>query len=152
MLKPAHRKISLFLIAIAIGYLYLSFQLPSYPYVPVDADVVPITLGVLLIFLAVLLFFNSNREKEEERKKCTIPKGQSVKLFGVFGLLLAYVFLLEIIGFVIVSTLFIFLCTWFLGYRRHVTNGMVSVAFSAVLYTIFNYLLAIHLPQGILPF
>lgn len=152
MLRPIHRKISLFLIAIGIGYLYLSFQLPSYPYVPVDADAVPITLGLLLIILASLLFFSPDRENKEEKQKRTIPKEHLLKLLGVFGLLIAYISLLEIIGFVIVSALFIFLCTRFLGYSRHVTNGIVSIAFSIGLYSIFNFLLRINLPQGILPF
>ena len=152
MLKPIHRKISLVLIAISIVYIYLSLRLPSYPYVPVDADVVPIGLGTLLLILSLILFFSSDRESEDKKQKRTVSKQQTGKLFGVFLFLLLYVALLERVGFIAVSTLFLFTCTRFLGYRRNVVNGIVSIVIPSVLYALFRYFLGIHLPQGIAPF
>ncbi|WP_252313193.1 hypothetical protein [Sinobaca sp. H24] len=57
MLKAPHRKVSLVLIAIAVFYLYLAFQLPSFMNSIIDSDTLPKTLGVLLIVLSLILFF-----------------------------------------------------------------------------------------------
>lgn len=67
-------------------------------------------------------------------------------------MIFVYIFLLEILGFVITSTLFIFFCSLFLGYRKYKTNVLVAVLFPLVMYLSFNYLLQIRLPQGLLPF
>ncbi|MFC4321498.1 tripartite tricarboxylate transporter TctB family protein [Litchfieldia salsa] len=151
MLKPIQRKIALVLALFSIIYISLSFQLPSYPYAPVDADAIPKTLGFLLLLLAVCLFFSKKIETEMERQKRTFPKKDLYILLGVCAFILMYIFLLEIIGFVIMTTLFIFFCSWFLGYKNFKVNSIVSIGFSITLYFLFSYLLQINLPSGILP-
>ena len=106
----------------------------------------------LLLILSLILFFSSDRESEDKEQKRTVSKQQAGKLFGVFLFLLLYVALLERVGFIAVSTLFLFTCTRFLGYRRNIVNGIVSIVVPSVLYTLFRYGLGIHLPQGIAPF
>lgn len=56
------------------------------------------------------------------------------------------------VGFVVMTALFIFITTWYLGYKKKWTNAIVSVVFSLSIYMMFNYLLQISLPAGILPF
>ncbi|SDE79623.1 putative tricarboxylic transport membrane protein [Bhargavaea beijingensis] len=152
MLKTLNQKVSLILIAIAALYLFGAFRIPSYPYAIVDADVLPKTLGVLLIVLSIFLFFAKDSETEEQKKRRDIPKREIGMLLGVAGLILAYILLLEVIGFVLTTALFIFFCSFFLGYRNHVANGITAVVFPLVLYFMFTELLSITLPSGILPF
>lgn len=152
LLKSMNSRVSLILLVIAVVYLILSYQLPSYAYTEVDADVIPKALGWLLAFLAVLLFFSKDNETEEQRQKRNIPKKEIGMLLGVGALIFLYIFLLEILGFIVISALFIFFCALFLGYRSHLVNGIVAIAFSAVIYFLFTSLLQISLPQGILPF
>ncbi|WP_368483298.1 tripartite tricarboxylate transporter TctB family protein [Oceanobacillus sojae] len=151
LLKSMNSRISLILLVIAVVYLILSYQLPSYAYTEVDADAIPKALGWLLVFLAILLFFSKDNETEEQRQKRNIPKKEIGMLLGVGALIFLYIFLLEILGFIVVSALFIFFCSIFLGYKSHIVNGIVSVAFSAFIYFIFTSLLQISLPSGILP-
>ncbi len=151
VLKSAERKISIIFILLAIGYLILSYQLSPYPFVPVDSDFVPKVLGFLLIALSIILFFNSN-PKEQEEKKSNISRQDLWILLFVTALIILYISLLEIIGFVIVSMLFIFSCSWMLGYKNFKVNAIVSLLFPVTLFYIFNYLLQINLPSGILPF
>src|SRR5690625_1652503 len=110
----------------------MSFKLPTYSLVPVDADVVPIFLGCLLIFLSIILFFMKDQEVElsEEAlaEKSEHPKTDETQkwflntdtktllLFGV--LILIYIMLLEILGFLVITAIFIFISTLFLGYKR----------------------------------
>lgn len=152
VLKTMNQKISVFLILFGIGYLYMSYNLKEYPYVPVDSDLVPKALGYLLIGLAVLLFFDKSSETEEQKKKRTVPGKEILVILAVGGMIFLYIFLFEIIGFLLATALFIFFCSRFLGYDRLVSNLLVSLIFPAVLYYLFNYLLQIRLPQGILPF
>lgn len=152
LLKTLNQKVSIFLILFAAGYLYLSYNLKEYPYVPVDSDFVPKILGYLLIILAIFLFFDKSSETEEEKDKRQVPKKEMLVLLAVGGMIFLYIFLLEIIGFVLSSMLFIFACSWFLGYRKLVTTILVAVLFPLIMYLSFNYLLQIRLPQGVLPF
>ncbi|WP_371933422.1 tripartite tricarboxylate transporter TctB family protein [Halobacillus litoralis] len=152
LLKTLNQKVSIFLILFAAGYLYLTYNLKEYPYVPVDSDFVPKILGYLLIILAVFLFFDKSSETEEEKEKRQVPKKEMLVLLAVGGMIFLYIFLLEIIGFVLSSMLFIIACSWFLGYRKLVTTILVAVLFPLIMYLSFNYLLQIRLPQGVLPF
>ncbi|MFC7063822.1 tripartite tricarboxylate transporter TctB family protein [Halobacillus seohaensis] len=151
MLKTLHQKVSIALILFALGYLYLSYNLKEYPYVPVDSDLVPKVLGYILIVLAIFLYFDKSSETKEEKEKRVIPRKEVLVMLAVGGMIFLYIFLLEIIGFVITTALFIFACSTFLGYRKWVTNILVSLIFPSLLYYVFNYLLQIRLPQGILP-
>lgn len=67
-------------------------------------------------------------------------------------MIFVYILLFEAIGFIITTTLFIFFCSWFLGYRAWKTNILVSLLFPIVMYAIFVFALGIVLPRGILPF
>ncbi len=152
ILKPINRKLGLVLAGFAGLYLFLSYQIPSYAYALVDADVVPKGLGFLLLLLSVLLFLQKKEETEQEKQKRSIPKKELYILLGVAAFILIYIFLLEIVGFVIMTSLFVFTCSSFLGYKKYKTSALVAIIFSLILYFLFNYLLLIHLPPGVLPF
>jgi putative tricarboxylic transport membrane protein len=151
LLIRINQKVAVILAILAGFYLLLSYNLPKYPNAIIDADVVPKGLGFLLLFFAVLLYLDKKEETEAEKLKRTITKENVLLLLAVLSFILIYIFLLEIIGFLIMTALFIFGCSLFLGYRKHVTNAIVSVVFSLVIYGLFNYLLKINLPAGIIP-
>lgn len=152
MFKTINQRISIVLFLFATVYLILSYQLPSFAYTEVDADMVPTALGFLLIFLSVLLFFSKDSETEAQKARRNIPKKDIAVLLAVGAGIFLYIMLLEILGFVIVTGLFIFFCSWFLGYKKHITNAVVSVLFPVFMYVVFSMLLNISLPKGILPF
>lgn len=152
MLASINRKLGLLLFIIAAVYLYLSFQLPNYEYAPIDADVIPKGLGILLLVLSVFLFFSHVVETDAEKAKRNIPKKELGVIAAVFAMIFVYILLFEAIGFIITTTLFIFFCSWFLGYRAWKTNILVSLLFPIVMYAIFVFALGIVLPRGILPF
>lgn len=152
MLASINRKLGLLIFIVAAVYLYLSFQLSNYEYAPIDADVIPKGLGILLLVLSVFLFFSRVVETDAEKAKRNIPKKELGVIAAVFAMIFLYILLFETIGFIITTSLFIFFCSWFLGYRAWKTNIMVSLLFPIVMYAIFVYALGIVLPRGILPF
>lgn len=151
MLATMNRRIGLLLFSIASLYLYFSYQLPNYPYAPIDADVIPKGVGFLMIILSVALFFSRAKETEAEKAKRAIPKKELLVLAAVFAMIFFYILLFEMIGFIILTALFIFFCSWFLGYQKWKTNIIVSILFPVIMYIIFVNALGIALPRGILP-
>lgn len=151
MLFTINRKIALILFVIASIYLFLSFQLPNYPYAPIDADVIPKGLGVLMLILSVALFFSKAIETEAEKEKRNIPKKELLVLLAVFAMIFFYILLFELIGFIIMTAVFIFFSSWFLGYTKWKSNIIVSILFPLGMYVIFVFALGISLPRGILP-
>lgn len=152
MLKTINQRVSIILLLLAAGYLYLSYQLPSFAYTNVDSDVLPKALGWLLAVLSIALFFAKDSETEEQRARRDIPLKDLGMIATVFLLILGYILLFELLGFILVTFLFIFSSSLILGYKKHITNGIVSVLFPVILYFAFTEFLQISLPQGILPF
>ncbi|BAD63553.1 tripartite tricarboxylate transporter TctB family protein [Shouchella clausii] len=152
MRLTVNRGISIVLIGIAVVYLVMAFQLPEYAFVPVDSDLVPKLLGASLLILGVCFFFAKDTDTEEQKQKRTIPKTELWMLLAVMGLILVFITFLEVIGFVIMTALFIFVCSRLLGYQKWLVNALTSIVFSIGVYWLFNYGLAIRLPAGILPF
>ncbi|MFK3960686.1 tripartite tricarboxylate transporter TctB family protein [Pseudalkalibacillus hwajinpoensis] len=149
MLASVERKVAIVLLLISILYLFLSFQLPTFPYAIVDADALPKGLGFLLAALSILLFILN---PTEDRKKSDIKKDEVLMLLVVAALIFVYILLFELLGFVVVTILFLLVTSRILGYTKWKTLIAVSIGFTLVLYFSFNYLLQIYLPQGLLPF
>ncbi|GAF23129.1 tricarboxylate transport protein TctB [Bacillus sp. JCM 19047] len=142
-----NQKISIPLFILAIGYLLATWLLPKYEYILIDADIFPLLLGGLLALFSVILFFS----KDEEGAKIYIAKEDLKVIVPVVLLMLLYILLLEPVGFVITTVCFIFICSLLLGYKKHVTNGIVAVLFPVAFYFLFTRYLMIALPSGILP-
>ncbi|WP_346207134.1 tripartite tricarboxylate transporter TctB family protein [Caldifermentibacillus hisashii] len=149
MLNTVNKKISLILAILSMGYLVLAFLLPDYPYVPVDSDAVPITLGFILLFLSIFLFFEKDNHSQKQAK---IPKGEKLVLLTVLGFIILFIIFLEILGFIITTAVFIYVNSWFLGYKKWRSNLIVSLAIPIVIYFLFSSFLQIQLPRGVLPF
>lgn len=152
MLNTINQRLSVILLIIAIGYLILTYQLPSYGYTEVDANVIPNVLGWVLVILSIGLYFTNDSETEEQKKRRDIPKKEVFVLLAVAAFLLVYIMFLEALGFVLMTAFFIFFCSWFLGYKKYITNVIVSIIFPVFMYLMFTEFLRVSLPQGIMPF
>jgi putative tricarboxylic transport membrane protein len=147
MLNTKNKKVSLVLMVVSIIYLILSFRLPSYAYVPIDSDVIPIALGLILLLLSIALFFI-----KDTGEKVKIPMNDLIPILIVLGFILFYILFLELLGFIIVTALFIFFCSWYLGYKKFISNSLVSIVLPVAIYFLFVSFLQIQLPSGVLPF
>lgn len=152
MKLTVNRGISIVLMVVAAGYLLMAFQLPEYAFVPVDSDLIPKLLGICLFVLGVCFFFAKDTDTEEQKKRRTIPKKETYMLLGMMGLVLIYITFLEVVGFVMMTALFILISSRLLGYTKWLVTILTALFFSIGVYSLFNYGLAIRLPAGILPF
>lgn len=65
------------------------------------------------------------------------------------ALLLAYVFVLDVIGFVLSTLLYLPVAGWLIGYRRLLPLVLYAVAVTATLTVVFGMLFVVPLPRGL---
>lgn len=81
------------------------------------------------------------------------PDTDRPEWIGVFGIsvgLLAQVFLIETLGFVLSAAFLFFAVAWSFRSGRPVRDAIIAVALSLTTYLVFTYLLNLQLPPGIL--
>ncbi|MFT0802892.1 tripartite tricarboxylate transporter TctB family protein [Bacillus swezeyi] len=151
-MRITNRVVSVVILAVAAIYLALSFNLDSYPYAVIDADVLPKSLGILLLILGISLFFEKD-QKDTNVKKLFQLKKKDVKVMILCVVsLLIYITILEMAGFLLSTIILLIVLPAILGYRKWKTAIVVSLIFTSTIYFSFHYLLNIMLPQGVLPF
>lgn len=151
MLNTINKKASVVILLVAIGYLIFAYQIPISDYTVVKPSMIPVGLGWVLIVLAIALYFIRETDEDKEKRR-KLKKNEIVDLVVMFVALIIYTFLLERLGFVITTFVFIFSLSFYLGYRKYVSLILVSVLFPLTLYYAFTEFLNISLPQGIMFF
>lgn len=147
------------------GYIWGGLSLPPYYHVPgvPGPSVFPLILGCVMGGLALWLLIypgeeKRRKEKEEDKDKGTSGEGywswkqllSNWRFFLMWGLLIAYVFLLPVLGFPISSALLLAAFILLLGERHWYVAVAIAVVFTLGIYLIFTRGLQIHLPLGVL--
>lgn len=109
----------------------------------VGPDIFPIGLGILLILLSIKLFFEAVKNKQEGRRG---EKPDYKRFFVIFAAAILYVALLEPLGYVITTFLFLLIGFQVLEKGGWLKSIVIAAAFSFGVYYIFVGLL-----QGSLP-
>lgn len=150
--------LGLFLALVALAYLAMAYQIPSFPLPrPVDSDLFPKVLGILLLGLSIVLFLEKPKTQDipdapspEELAKPLLLRPWSRVIVTSLAIA-AYALLLVPIGFVLTSLVLAFGLAWYYGYRRHGVNLVVSLSVVLVLYLSMTRGMDVYLPMGILP-
>jgi putative tricarboxylic transport membrane protein len=157
----ANQIIAIVLAVFAVGYVAMAFQIRVFPLPrPIDSDLFPKVLGLLLFGLSVILFLEAPQEPEEEQDSASpAPPGalaflrrRWVEVAITAVAVAAYALLLRPLGFLPVSVLLVAGLTWCYGYRNHLLNLAVAVVVPVVFYLLLTRGLGINLPRGVVPF
>ncbi len=155
--------LALVLVIFSVGYLWMAFQIPVFPIPrPIDSDAFPKILGICLLVLSVLLFFEKQPKTESASQQedvepvtessVTGMQNPKVQVLGTAIAILAYAFLIEPLGFLLSSILLgVGLAYWF-GYRQHGVNFATVGSIVLILYLLMSKVMGIYLPTGVLPF
>ena len=110
----------------------------------------PIILGILGLIVLAVITVRVFREKT----KIKIPMfdlgsldGRTVALNVV--LLFGYMVLLDVLGFVLSTLLYLPIAGWFIGYRKPLRLAIYAAAVTVVLTVVFGVLFVVPLPRGI---
>ncbi|MCR8635675.1 tripartite tricarboxylate transporter TctB family protein [Paenibacillus radicis (ex Xue et al. 2023)] len=109
----------------------------------VGSDIFPLGLGLILILLSIRLFYENLRVKSDKSEAAKLD----YKRFGIiFAAMVLYVFLLEKIGYVIATFLFLLIGFQTLERKKMLFSIIISAVISVGVYYVYVTVL-----QGTLP-
>lgn len=134
---------------IAIGYLWMSFQLPFGKIDEPGAALFPVIVGVVLAAASLITMLEG--WKLDRAEQIELPTGSDRKrLLKTIGLLLGYFLLLPLLGQIITSTV---VCTLLFRVLSKISWSRVvaySLAMSIALNIVFIFMFKIPMPRGML--
>ncbi|MGE5631035.1 MAG: tripartite tricarboxylate transporter TctB family protein [Caulobacteraceae bacterium] len=144
--------VALFAVAYLIGSLFIRRS----KVVSIGAEFIPEIYGFVLLFLAVCLIYQGIRDAKlfTPENAGTEAKKDTKNVFLTFVLIIAYVAVMEFLGFTLSSILFLILMNILLTpvntKRNYIAIAVYSVALSVGTYFLFHNLMYIPLPIGII--
>jgi len=106
-------------------------------------------ISSLLTIASILNIIRYRKDLRGEKQGSHI-KGNITKMFRLSILIVMFIFLIDITGFILASAVLVFFMTRLLGIRSWFKTTMVSIAISVSIYLIFVFLLNMDLPGGLL--
>ena len=132
-----------------ISVLVLSRSLPE------QTKYYPTLIGYIGLFLSVLLTVTNvvklTKDKSDKEKLVNIKVEQLVRIMIMTGLLIVYILVINKIGYIVTTIVFMFGITYILGnLKKPVKSLIISCVFSITLYVLFEIIMNVSLPSGIL--
>lgn len=152
----ANRILAFLLGAFAVAYLIMAFRIPTFPIPrPIDSDLIPKVLGLLLLGLSIGLFLTPDDAKGEtpiDRPRAPLQERPWIQVALTAVVIGLYALLLQPLGFVVASALLVGGLGALYGFRRHLVSLAVAVGVPLLLYLVLTRAMGVRLPRGILPF
>ena len=152
----AERFLALFMFILGGALCYGATQLEDVPFLdPLGHKSFPVFVGIAAIVSGILLLFEKYREKKtlaDIEEALTETKSLPFAAAGVLGWMLLMYLFLEMIGFAIIISLFLFGLMAFFNRGKWKTNAAISVTFSLTFYFVFTELIGVPLSRGLLAF
>lgn len=118
---------------------------------PIKARIFPNILTVLLIILSIVMILQGlNIISSPKKIKSGINKREIFYLSSIAIILILYIILMNIVGFIPVTIIFLISGMWYLGYRKWWKNILIAVIGVIFIYYIFTQIMYVPLPAGIL--
>jgi putative tricarboxylic transport membrane protein len=108
--------------------------------------------NILIGFMLIIVGFAhlvSHRSKTDTKRLVT-KDGMRVRMIGMVLVLAVYIFLINIVGYLLASMIFFFLIFRITGFRSWPIIGGLSIGISIISYLIFVYWLHMIFPPGVL--
>jgi hypothetical protein len=108
-------------------------------------------LAVFLIagFSVVLVVFALRSKDVAFKDRRFLEWGARARIIVTFGVLIAYVFLIDIFGYLVVTPPALAFLMWYFGERNWLLILPLAILITAGLFAFFRYLMYIILPEGI---
>ena len=139
------RLAGLVLLALAVAYGVTASGYEAMIGDPLGPAVFPLVLSIPLAAFSLYLLLRPDPEPDWARGLALLKQGLALATF------VAYAYLLEILGFIVTTLLAVFVLCLLLG-ARPAHAGAAGAAIALVLFVLFNHLLSLPLPAGVLGF
>jgi len=128
----------------SIVYYFLGINYPQ------QARIFPNVLTILLLIFSIIMILQGlNIISSPKQLKSGINKREIVFLIGIAVALILYVILMNIVGFIPITIIYLISGMWYLGYREWWKNILISVLGVIFIYYIFTQIMYVPLPSGI---
>ncbi|MDW5376692.1 tripartite tricarboxylate transporter TctB family protein [Halomonas sp. HP20-15] len=135
----------MFVLAVAYGWGAQQFPEPFGGSEAVGPETFPTILSVVLALSSIYLIVKPDPSN-------AWPKGQTaVEILIAIGTLIAYILILEPLGFIVATMLAVGTLCWRMG-ARVLPGYLTGLLGGIVVFALFNYVLELPLPLGILSF
>ncbi|HSP48540.1 MAG TPA: tripartite tricarboxylate transporter TctB family protein [Clostridiaceae bacterium] len=147
-MKRANLIIAGLLAMLGAYVLYLSNQLPDFANQNTTGPAFfPVLLVILLFGLLVLLV--GTTLKNETNRPVGILTGEATKSFITMGIILVYLLVFNILGFLVSTVLFLFIVISYLSPKRnYLKSALISVLATSMIYVVFRIVLLVPIPSG----
>lgn len=148
------RAASFIFLLVGIYGLIFSIKLPLGTWRDPGPGILPLALSILLLVSGIMWYIFGGKigeEKKEERKIAWVDIGKKfVTPLKILGVTTAFIFLMERMGYLLASSLYVFvLFFWISRYRLWVAIGLTFIIGVGTWY-FFGKILAVQLPRGLL--
>lgn len=134
---------------LAVGYLWMSFQLPFGKMDQPGAALFPVIVGVVLAAASLITMWEGWKMNRAEQIELPAGSGRK-RLLSTIGLLLGYFLILPLLGQIITSTVFCMLLFRVLSKISWSRVVVYSLAMSIALNIVFIFTFKIPMPRGML--
>lgn len=150
---------------LSAGYLFLSGQVDVFKEsgaTPLDSRFIPRLWGTALLILSIILIIRGLRTRKNE---IAAGKQNSIEILGIlkekrevilsFAMLTVYIIMMEPVGFLISTALYIDIQTMILTpkeKRNFIKPLLVAILFACVIDSVFVQFLNVMLPAGLIGF
>ena len=109
----------------------------------------PMAVAILMLVAAVVLLIKSIRMKPEEDTKIEMWTDGTKRVYISMGILIAYVALLGVLGFIISTAIMLFVFMQWFTKKNPLIIMLISVVCTAVIYAVFRFLLNVPVNFGL---
>ena len=114
-----------------------------------------LALVIICVLLNIIKIIRQNKGKPEFSLSgfaAAIPAFFKTKMFFGIAIVVAASFILEPLGFMVTSFLFLIAYALLLGEKKYLRLVIISAIITVFLYVVFGVLLQVNLPRGTIPF
>lgn len=145
--------VALIVVLFAVAYLVGAFMInePSTSYSAIGPRFFPLFIGVGMLLSGIWLGWQAWRTQRVPVAKVKALEEIDWRTWGWSTIvLLGYIVTFETVGYLITTSVFLFLQARVFGSHAWVRDAIVSVVLTGAIYFFFNGLLKVGLPKGIL--
>ena len=150
--------VGLFFMILSAGMMVMAKMLPKSTVMDIGPDFMPMCIGVLTFILAAALVFLNVKNRKERVAQAEAEGKDNLdykRVLTSFIIILVYVFILQPIGFIISTIVYLPIQMFILapsdrrGKKDIIQLMILSLAFTFVVFFLFRYGFKIVLPAGI---
>jgi hypothetical protein len=109
----------------------------------------PFWLGVVMFLLALMFLIRSLKDKNPGAS--WLPRGEGLRdMLVVLGVTIAFVALLNVLGMVIGTAVYLAVLIWYLGRHRWWVTLGIAIAAAGFNWLVFVHWLRVPMPEGII--